>query len=226
MLITRILRDVKIVIYSIYFNFRVLPFRDAIHLPFKCYVWPTILSNKGETIIDSTERKRFMIRLGIQRTPILKPDTFLWNNNGTVVFKGICQIGHHSLIRVTKGGYLEIGDQVGLNTGCRIFCQKKIVLKNKVRASWDCQFYDTNFHPLIDMVTNQPIKMQSPIIIEKNVWIGHNVIISKGVKLGEGIIVSSGSVVKSIFKTPNCIISGNPAVKVGENYKADFDDFQ
>lgn len=142
-----------------------------------------------------------------------------------VVFKGKCHIGHHSMIRVCKGGILEIGNQVGLNTGCRIVCQQKIVFNSKVRASWDCQFYDTNFHPLIDMVTNTAVKMRSPITIGENVWIGHNVIISKGVKLADGIIVSSGSVVKNIFRIPNCIISGNPAMKVSEGYKAEFPDF-
>lgn len=212
-------------LYSIYFNFRVLPLRQAIHLPFYCSVWPTILKNTGSVRIEDCPIRRFMIRLGVQRTPIYPSRSFVWRNEGTIVFKGRCRLGHHMMIKVTKSGYLELGDQTALNTGSRIVCQKEIIFKYKARTSWECQFYDTDFHPVIDMVRNKPIKMRSPIIIGEKVWIGHNVIVSKGVKLADEIIVSSGSVVKKSFSKPNCIIAGNPAEMIDEGYKPDFKNF-
>ena len=212
------------ILYSIYFNFRVLPLRQAIRLPFYCHVWPTILKNTGVVKIENNKVRSFMIRLGAQRTPIYPSRSFVWRNEGNVVFKGKCRLGHHMMIKVTKNGYLEFGDQTSLNTGSRIVCQKEIIFKDKARTSWECQFYDTDFHPVIDMVRNKPIKMRSPIIIGRNVWIGHNVIVSKGVKLADEIIVSSGSVVKKSFTTPNCIIAGNPAEMIDEGYKPNFKD--
>lgn len=210
--------------YSIYFNFKVLPFKQALKLPFHVLVKPTIVCNTGKILIDAPKVSRYMIQLGRQRTPISQPRDFILKNRGTIVFKGKCRLGHHILIQVDRGGYLEFGDQTGLNTGSRVVCRKEIVFKYKARISWECQFYDTDFHPVIDMVRNKPIKMNAPIIIGENVWIGHNVIISKGVKLADGIIVSSGSVVKKSFSTPNSIISGNPAEMVDDGYKADFPD--
>lgn len=221
----RVWHRIRTLLYSIYFNFRVLPFRQAIHLPFCCYVWPTVRKTRG-TIVFDTQITKYMIKIGVDRTPILPPRSLIWTNLGTIVFKGKVHIGHHALISVHKNGYLEFGNQVGLNTGCRIVCQKKIVFGSRVRVSWDCQFYDTNFHPLIDMISEKPVKMRSPIILGDNVWIGHNVIVSKGVKLADGIIVSSGSVVKSIFREPNCIIFGNPATRIDGGYKAEFPDFK
>lgn len=215
---------IKALFCSVYFNFRVLPFRQAIHLPFLCFVWPSI-EGKGEVRLDCPV-KMFMLRLGFHKMPVFPQHTLIWSNKGTIVFKGICDIGHHLMIRVYKDGYLEFGNQVALNSGCRVACQHRIVFKQKVRVSWECQFYDTNFHPIMDLVANRPVKMTSPIIIGEDVWIGHNVIISKGVKLADGIIVSSGSVVKNSFKLPNCIISGNPAVKISEGYRAEFDNFR
>ena len=226
MIFTNVIKKIRIFINSVYFNFRILPFRQALRMPFCCYVWPTIRCTSGMVLFENTRMKRYMIKIGVQRTPILPPRSFTWTNLGTIVFKGKVHIGHHALISVHKDGYLEFGNQVGLNTGCRIVCQKKIVFGSRVRVSWECQFYDTNFHPLIDMINEKPVKMQSPIVIGDNVWIGHNVIVSKGVKLAEGIIVSSGSVVKSIFREPNCIISGNPAVRIDGGYKAEFLDFK
>ncbi len=166
-----------------------------------------------------------MVQIGRQRTPILPQRSFVWKSIGTVVFKGRCRLGHHMLIQVDKDGYLEFGDQTALNTGSRIVCQKKIIFKYKARTSWDCQFYDTDFHPVIDLVRNKPIKMMAPIEIGEKVWIGHNVIVSKGVKLADEIIVSSGSVVKKSFTTPNCIIGGNPAIEIDEGFKPNFEDF-
>lgn len=210
--------------YSVYFNFKILPFNQARYLPFKCYVNPTILKNSGKVVFD-TKIKRFMVRLGVQRTPILPQRSFVWYNEGTIVFKGKSRFGHHVMIQVRDGGYLEFGDQTALNTGSRVVCQEKIVFKYKARTSWDCQFYDTDFHPVIDMVRNKPMKMRAPIEIGEKVWIGHNVIVSKGVKLASEIIVSSGSVIKKSFTTPNSIIAGNPAVMIDDGYKPDFNDF-
>ena len=166
-----------------------------------------------------------MIKLGVQRTPLLPAHSFVWKNEGTIVFKGKCRFGHHVMIQVREGGRLEFGDQTALNTGSRIVCQKEIIFKYKARTSWECQFYDTDFHPVIDLVRNKPIKMRAPIIIGEKVWIGHNVIVSKGVKLADEIIVSSGSVVKNSFTTPNSIIAGNPAIMIDEGYKPDFKNF-
>ena len=220
MVLSKLLKRTKTFIYSVFFNFKVLPWKQAVHLPFCCYVWPTIRNSSGIIRFEGKPIRRYMVKLGVQRTPISTPSSFIWTNLGTIVFKGCVSIGHHALISVHKDGYLEFGDQVLLNSGCRIVSQKKIVFEYKARSSWDCQFYDTNFHPVIDMINGKTMKMCSPIIIGRNVWIGHNVIISKGVKLAEGIIVSSGSVVKNPFKEENCIISGNPALKIDSGYKA------
>ena len=211
--------------YSVYFNFRFLPFSQAKKLPIKVLVKPTLLRTSGKIIIDAPKISYGMICFGKQRTPISLPKEFIIKNLGTIVFKGKCRLGHHMLIQVGAKGYLEFGDQTALNPGSRIVCQEKIIFKYKARTSWECQIYDTDFHPVIDMVRNKPIRMTSPIIIGERVWIGHNVIISKGVKLADDIIVSSGSVVKKSVSTPNCIIAGNPAIVIDDGYKAEIDDF-
>ena len=220
--IWRKVRRVRIVYYSMVFNFKVLPFKMAIKFPFYIYVKPIILSNSGHLLIDAPIRKG-MIRIGRQRTPIRPPESFIWKNKGKIVFKGNCRMGHGMMIQTGKEGYLEFGDETAFNCGCKIASDKSIIFHYKARISWDCQFYDTDFHPVIDTIRNRILKMEAPIIIGDNVWIGHNVIVSKGVKLASYTIVSSGSVVKNKFTTPNCIISGNPATTIDEGYKPVFD---
>jgi len=59
-----------------------------------------------------------------------------------------------------------------------------------------------------------PIKNQgyinSPIIIEDDVWIGTNSIILKGVKIGKGAIIAANSVVNKDIE-PYTIVGGSPA---------------
>lgn len=219
------LRRVQTLFYSLYFNFRILPFKQAVKIPFYVYVWPTIISNKGNVVFETAfPIKKGMIKIGRQGTPIYRKEVFMWHNDGTIVFKGCVSMRHHTMIMVIPGAYLEIGDQTMFNAGCRIGVYKKVVFGYKSRISWDCQFYDTDFHPIIDLVRNRPLKMTVPILIGDNTWIGHNVIISKGVKLAEGVIVSSGSVVKKSISIPHCIVAGNPAEIIDEGYKPVFKD--
>lgn len=121
-----------------------------------------------------------MISLGRQRTPISIPKEFIIKNEGTIIFKGKCKLGHHMMIQVRDGGYLEFGDQSGINTGSRIVCQQKIIFQYKARASWECQFYDTDFHPVIDMVRNKPLKMRALIIIGKGYGLGMMLLSQRG----------------------------------------------
>lgn len=217
------MENIKLILYSIFFNFRVLPFKQAIKFPFYIYSKPMILSNEGDVLIEGPIRKG-MIRIGKQRTPIRPPERIIWRNRGTIIFKGNCRMGHGMLIQTNKGGRLEIGEQTAFNCGCKIVCDKSIIFDYKARVSWDCQFYDTDFHPIVDTIRNKSLKTAVPITIGDNVWIGHNVIVSKGVKLASYTIVSSGSVIKNKFTSPNCIIVGNPATTIDEGYKPVFDD--
>ena len=216
-------RKIKTMYYSVVFNFKVLPLKMALKFPFYVYEKPVVLSNSGKIIINPPIRKG-MIRIGRQRTPIRMPESIIWRNRGTIVFKGCCRMGHGMLIQTNTDGFLEFGDQTAFNCGCKIVCDKSIIFDYKARISWDCQFYDTDFHPIVDTIRNKPLKLTIPITIGDNVWIGHNVIVSKGVKLASYTIVSSGSVVKNKFTSPNCIIAGNPARTIDEGYKPVFDD--
>nr|WP_306798988.1 DapH/DapD/GlmU-related protein [Clostridium perfringens] len=52
--------------------------------------------------------------------------------------------------------------------------------------------------------------INSPIIIEDNVWIGEFVRIMKGVTIGEGSIVGANAVVTKDVQ-PYTVVAGNPA---------------
>ena len=208
--------------YSLYFNFTVLPWRQAMKLPILFMIRPTFLAKlkKGSVEIHGPIRTG-MIRLGITIAPVFPRKFFRWENFGKIVFNGSCLIADNSFISCGCDGELIFGASGSFNFHTLIIAYRKIEFKDKFRGSWNCTFVDTDFHPLIDVVSGRKCKMSMPIQIGNGVWVGHDCIISKGVKLADNITVSSGSVVKGVFKDPNGIIGGNPAGLIDSGFIRD-----
>lgn len=210
------------ILHSIYFNFKVLPFQQAIKLPIIFCVKPTFLTRprKGEIIIKG-DINRGMILLGIEMAPIYSHKNLRWQNSGLIIFNGPCRISNNSFICCYKNAQIIFGSQNSFSFNTIIIAAKEIKFGDKIRSSWNCTFIDTDFHPLIDMIQKKPIKQDIPIHIDYGCWIGHDCIITKGSKLCKNITVSSGSVVKGVWKKENCIIGGNIATLIDEGYKRD-----
>lgn len=114
---------------------------------------------------------------------------------------------------VDRGAELIIGDNVGISQTALI-CHKSIKIGNNVKMGGGVSVYDTDFHSLDPIIrkSNEDIKnrIEKPVDIKDNAFIGAHSIILKGVTIGENSIVGAGSVVtKSIPK--NQIWAGNPA---------------
>lgn len=73
--------------------------------------------------------------------------------------------------------------------------------------------YDTDFHPLSPedrLADKNENTVNSPVVIESNVFIGANSTILKGVTIGKNSIIGACSVVTKNIP-PNEIWAGNPA---------------
>ena len=217
-----ILRLLLYIPYSIYFNFRVLPYHQAIRLPILFAMRPNFLAKvRKNSVVINGEVKCGMIRLGRTYTPIYPRQFFKWENRGRIVFNGSCQLSSNSFICCDDNAEIVFGAQNAFNVNNVIIAYKRIEFKDYVRSSWGCTFIDTDFHPLLDMISHEQCKMHLPITIGTGCWIGHNCIISKGVRLADHSTVSSGSVVKGVFKEPYCIIGGNLARVLDKGYIRD-----
>lgn len=114
---------------------------------------------------------------------------------------------------VDRGAELTIGDNVGISQTALI-CQKSITILNNVKLGGGVCIYDTDFHSLDPKVraSSEDMKqrMEKPVLIKNNAFIGAHSIILKGVTIGENSIIGAGSVVtKSV--PDNQIWGGNPA---------------
>ncbi len=125
------------------------------------------------------------------------------------------------LLVYAYGGKIKIGDFCSLSPNSRIISTDYISIGNRVLIAHNVNIIDNNSHPVDaalrhqDFVESFTIGMQphdlnaAPIIIEDDVWIGHNTTILKGVTIGKGAIVGSNSVVAKNVE-PFSINVGNP----------------
>lgn len=215
------LRKLLFLPYSIVFNFHYLPLKQAVKIPILFACQPTFVCLKGKVILDTSEIKTGMITMGIRVAPIEAIRTFRWQNAGTIVFKGICSLNHHTFISCSKEARIEIGANSSFSSGLKIITANQITFGEKARISWNCTFMDTDWHPIIDLVSNKTLPVSRSIVIGRAVWIGHDCIVSKGSKLPDNSIIASGSVVKGYFKSSNTIIGGNPAKVLDEGFSRD-----
>lgn len=110
-----------------------------------------------------------------------------------------------------KGPNIIIGDNVFIGCNTEFNISNRISIGENCLIASNCKFIDHD-HGFDNL--SKPIRLQepkiSPIIIEKNVWIGTNCIILKGVTIGSGSIIGAGSVVTKNVP-PNEIWFGSPA---------------
>lgn len=104
-----------------------------------------------------------------------------------------------------------IGNNTHINSSSILCNSTKILIGDDVLIAPNCIISDSDFHglqPNKRKIRNP--KLDKPIFIENNVWIGMNCIILKGTRIGENSIVGAGSLVIGNIK-PNCLYAGNPA---------------
>lgn len=111
-------------------------------------------------------------------------------------------------------GRLEIGKNVSINHDVEIDYGGGVVLRDEVWISQNT-LIETHTHVVSNgLKKNWQIK-RSPLIIEKDVWIGaHVVILGSTRRIGEGAVIGVGAVVTKDVP-PMTIVGGVPAKKIG-----------
>ena len=130
---------------SLWFNFRHLPFKQACRLPILIGA-SRISTCRGRVRIESDRIRPGMIRLGRKCTGIFPRQRFLWENRGSVVFKGECMIGSNSSVCVGEKGTLILGENFAASASLKLICYHHVSFGTNTLIGWDCIFCDTDFH--------------------------------------------------------------------------------
>lgn len=200
---------------TIWFNFKVLPFKKAIKLPFfvSCYTKVKGV-NKKTFICNFDKATRFMSRIGIagsgQGVISTKRSAIYIKNGGKIIIEGTVGLSRNIYLEA-KGGVIKIGDGFKTNVNCHIASEKSsIIIGHDVVLGWDCCIKNCDGHRLI--VNGISIDNSKDIVIGNHCWICSHSTILKGGYLGDDCVLAYGSILtKKISSESNILYGGIPA---------------
>ena len=197
--------------FTLFFNFKYLPFRQAVKIPILLYK-PKI-RGKGKYIIQG-ETRTGMIRMGQPLVSVYRQGGVVLENNGTVIFKGNALFGGGSAISVGASGVLEIGNHFSNQYHGIIICYYKIKLGECVRLGWDCLICDTDFHKMKSIDNRNYSKGYGEIIISDYVWVASFCKFYKNTFIPPYCTVAANTLLnKHIDCEPYSIISSTTGIK-------------
>ena len=195
---------------SVYFNFKYLPFKQAIKLPILTYK-PHFHRLKGKIIIDSHNVYTGMIRLGIFASAMYNNTGFSIKHEGTIVFKGRCRIGNDTNIVCGKQGRIVFGEDFRASAGVKILSQCGITFGKETSLGWGTLVMDTNSHMLYDIEKKKFKKAFGKINIGSNNWFGTQCMIMPSVETPERCIFGARTIVTRGGQYESyCVHGGNP----------------
>ncbi len=200
-------------IKSIYFNFSMLPFAQAIRMPIILSRYTYFYSYSGHIRLTSPA-KFGMIRFGYFGEDVITPkDTrTLLQIEGDLILSSNVHFGNGVIIRIEPNAQLEIETNVKISNKTKIICYDNIRICHDTRIAWECQIIDTTFHYMRNIVTNTVSDLTSPIVIGAHNWIGNRVNVMKGAIIPDYTIVAAGSLCNRHYShDEKSLIAGTPA---------------
>lgn len=181
------------ILKTIYFNFKMLPFRQALKLPVLLYGKVKIIRTTGRILLNAPV-SRGMIKIGAQGSEMFPERVSVIDLSGTLKVEGhSIRIGAGGLLRIEKKGTIILNECCRIGACSILFAETLIEIGYNTGASWCCQIMDTDTHSIKDLTTGKIALRTRPITIGDNCWIGNHVLINKGTVLPNGTIVSSNS---------------------------------
>lgn len=208
----------KINLKSIYFNFKYLPFKQALKLPILISNNVYLLKAKGKIQIQG-KLQTGLIKIGFGEVGIFdsKRSRTIWEVQGEVIFKGKANIGHGSKICVGPTGVLELGNNFKISAESTIVAFKEVEIGNDCLLSWQILIMDTDFHKIVDVNTGSLLNPDKKITISDKVWIGCRCLILKGANIPSNSIIAANSIVTKKIEGANNIYGGDPISVLKEN---------
>lgn len=134
------------------------------------------------------------------------------------------------LLVLADQGKIEIGSNVFVGEGTRIWSGESIIIGDRVLISHGVSIMDSSFHDLsatkrreqsrrifIDRINEVGSIPTKPILIEDDAWIGFGASIFKGVSIGRGAVVAAGAIVTKDV-APFTVVGGPTAQVIGNSF--------
>ncbi len=201
---------------TIWFNFKALPFKQAIKLPI--VISYNVKINRVGNIQLTDSVHLGMVSIGVIRIPDYESNCLpiYFTNRGTFKIKGNLKIHPGVKMYIAPKACLSVGKRVIFGFYTKVFCYKSITIGDDFRMSWEGQMFDTDFHFLYNIEKDKYYQRIKPIVIGDSVFVGNRCTIGKGTVIPNGSVVSCVSKVSGDYSEhgDNLLISGNPATLI------------
>ena len=205
----------------LYFNFKMLPFRQAIHLPFDFYGRVRFVCLDGSINLFAKNFKAVMIKRGAHGSDMFPRSETLLNIRGNIEIEDRFVLGTGSSVICLPGSCIHLGRNTILGARNLIYCEHSISVGDNFLTSWDCQIMDSDTHKVVDIAKGVYKPICQDVNAGVNVWLGNGVVVNKGTKLPSHTIVASRSLCNKDYTSygENCVLAGQPAKVVATNKK-------
>jgi acetyltransferase-like isoleucine patch superfamily enzyme len=220
--ITNVFRRQKInILKTIFFNFKSLPFKQAIKFPIFIYS-DTKLISIGKIHIDSDDIHKGMIRIGKRNFFAGFKTQFI--NSGEIHFQGKFLIESGTCIN--NCGKIILGKESRFCERCNILIVNKLTIKESTRIAFETVIMDTDFHTIVNTTKGIVKKSYGEIKIGSYNWIGNRCMIKKGTITDDYTIVSSLSMLNKDFRGEEKypLIAGCPAKIIAHGWRRVYND--
>jgi acetyltransferase-like isoleucine patch superfamily enzyme len=203
----------------LYFNFKMLPLRQAIKLPFDFYYSVRFHNLSGKVILNCNEIYRGMFKFGGRGSEMFSRTTTIIDLKGTLELKGPLEIGHGCLLRIENAATVSFGANVRLGALTKMFAEHQIIFGDEIDFSWESQIFDTNFHYIKDVNDNTIDSRVGSVKIGSRNWFGNRVTVMKDTVTPDDLIVASNSLCNKDYSSLPIysVIGGIPAKLIASN---------
>ena len=202
---------------TLYFNFKVLKFKEALRLPVLISYKIKLRGVNRKTVTILGEKRTASIRIGFGASRFSIESTR----------KGMINLNHGSLVIGENSGLSEgviidaknakivLGKHFRCNYATLIAAENDdIIFGDEVVLGWKINIRNCDGHYIID---NGVLKdNHGRITIGNHVWICAHSDLMKGASVGDDSVVAYGSMVNKSFEMPNVLIAGRPAKVIRE----------
>lgn len=208
---------------TLWINFRVLPFSQAIRLPIWVYGPLYIGSLKGKITFEgplTAGRLTFgQMYESRRRHAGIAQFTLL----GELRLQGRAFFGMDTEIFIGQGAVLEMGDYARMNSFGRLFCHQSIYIGKHVAVGFESVVSDSNFHALVTL-DGEKSEVIQPIYISDYNYIGHRVSVLPGTHTALYTTISSLSLTNKDYRPlgTHLLLGGIPAKKIRDGIARDF----
>lgn len=203
----------RVLMSSLWINFKCLPFKQAIKLPILVYK-PNFHSLKGKIMIENEDIHLGMIKMGFL-TSVLYPNSgVMLKNDGKIIFKGECHIGNDCYIVCEERGLIVFGKNFKVTAGLKMVSVCGITFGENCLVGWGNIIIDTNFHPLFDIKKQQLKEKQGTISIGSNNWFAAQCVILPRVVTPPNCTFGTRSIITRGYNYESCCVYGGNPIKL------------